>query len=161
MSHKHFCDHAGHEWECEGKALRPLAGEPEPSVCICIDHQVPMEDGDHSHCTVELFACPEHRDERLRAMGYEPGTSNMPQPVDEASVFTDDAGNPIVGFCLWCDQDFYSFEELEAHNAIGGCSVFEEFKAKQSTPPVLQAMLEDAGELLGERVENESKEGEV
>ena len=25
--------------------------------------------------------------------------------------------DPIVGFCLWCDKDFYSMEEVEAHNA--------------------------------------------
>jgi hypothetical protein len=45
MSHRHYCDHAGHEWECVGTAVRSLAGDTEPSVCTCIDHQVPMEDG--------------------------------------------------------------------------------------------------------------------
>jgi hypothetical protein len=105
-----------------------------------------MEGGDHSQCTVELLACPEHRDEELRAMGYEPGTSNMPQPMEDASVFTDEAGNLIVGFCLWCDKDFYSFEEIEVHNGNGseGCPVFQQFKDEQCMPPVLQAMLEDA-----------------
>ena len=49
MSHKHFCDFAGHTWECEGSALRPLAGDTEPSVCMCRTCQVPMEDGE---CTV-------------------------------------------------------------------------------------------------------------
>ncbi len=105
MSHRHFCDHAGHFWDCNGTALRSLAGDTEPSVCTCSDHQVSMEDGDHSQCTVELLACPEHRDEQLREMGYEPGTSNMPPPMDEADacVFTDSDGKPTVGFCLWCD----------------------------------------------------------
>ena len=72
----------------------------------------------------------------------------MPQPMDDANaiMFTDKDGKPTVGFCLWCDCDFYAFEEMEAHNAIGGCSVFEEFKDQQSMPPVLEAMLEDAGE---------------
>src|ERR1700687_4860622 len=94
MSHRHYCDHAGHFWECEGAALRPLAGDTEPFVCTCIHHQVPMEDGDHSQCTVELLACPEHRDEQLRDMGYEPGTINMPQPMNEAdaTMFTDSEG---------------------------------------------------------------------
>ena len=50
MTHRHFCDHAGHYWECHGKALRPLAGDTEPSVCMCRTCGVPMEDGDHSRC---------------------------------------------------------------------------------------------------------------
>jgi hypothetical protein len=68
MSHKHFCDFAGHFWECEGTALRPLAGDTEPSVCMCDTCQVPMEFGNHGGCMVELLACPEHRDAQLRAM---------------------------------------------------------------------------------------------
>jgi hypothetical protein len=89
-----------------------------------------MDDGDHSQCAVELLACPEHRDEQIRDMGYEPSTSNMPQPTEEAIAFTDKDGQPTVGFCLWCDCDFYSFEEMGAHNSPGGCSVFEQFKDK-------------------------------
>lgn len=69
MSHRHFCDYAGHEWECDGTALRPLAGDTEPSMCICLMHQVPVTDGDHGDCPIELLACPEHRDEQLRDMG--------------------------------------------------------------------------------------------
>ena len=79
ISHRHYCDFAGHDWLCEGKALRPLAGDTELSVCMCRDHGVPMEEGDHSNCMVELLACPEHIDEQLRRMGYEPGTRNMPR----------------------------------------------------------------------------------
>jgi hypothetical protein len=62
MAHRHFCDVAGHEWECEGTALRPLRGDTEPSVCICEIHRTPLVDGDHSGCSIELLACPEHRD---------------------------------------------------------------------------------------------------
>jgi hypothetical protein len=93
-----------------------------------------MEQGDHSGCSIELLACPEHMDEQLRQMGYEPGTSNMPSREDstEATMFADSEGNPIVGFCLWCGKDFYSFEEMEAHNAddMAECPDFQEFKAK-------------------------------
>jgi len=60
MSHRHFCDYAGHYWECEGAALRPLSGNAGPSECICLEHQTSMEEGDHSNCPVELLACPEH-----------------------------------------------------------------------------------------------------
>ncbi len=67
MSHRHFCDVAGHEWECEGTAIRHLAGDTEPTVCMCIRHRSEMEDGrDHSECSIELLACPEHREEQLR-----------------------------------------------------------------------------------------------
>jgi hypothetical protein len=69
MSHQHYCDYAGHDWECDGTALRPLAGDTEPSVCICVMHQVPVIDGDHGDCPIELLACPEHRDEQLRDFG--------------------------------------------------------------------------------------------
>jgi hypothetical protein len=73
----------------------------------------------------------------------------MPQQMNdtEATVFTDDEGNPIVGFCLWCDKDFYSVEEAEAHNAndSAACPVFQEMKREHCMPPVLQMMLEDAG----------------
>ena len=69
MSHRHFCDYAGHEWECEGTALRPIRGDTEPSTCMCLNHQVSMEDGDHSMCSIELLACPEHREAQLQKMG--------------------------------------------------------------------------------------------
>jgi hypothetical protein len=68
MSHFHYCDYAGHEWECTGAALRPLAGDTEPSICMCQMHQVPLAYGDHRECPVELLACPEHCDEQLRDM---------------------------------------------------------------------------------------------
>jgi hypothetical protein len=92
---------------------------------------------------IELLACPEHMDEQLRQMGYEPGTSNMPhkQEDTEAPMFTDENGTPIVGFCLWCNADFYTFEEAGAHNANGSaaCPVFQSFKDEGGMPPVLQA----------------------
>jgi hypothetical protein len=49
ISHRHFSDYAGHPWVCEGTVLRP--GDT---------------DGDHSACTVELIACPEHKPEQER-----------------------------------------------------------------------------------------------
>src|ERR1019366_3773760 len=67
MSHRHACD-AGHYWDCFGTALRPLMGDTEPSVCMCIRHRVPMEVGDHSACSIELLACPEHREEQRLGM---------------------------------------------------------------------------------------------
>jgi hypothetical protein len=131
MSHRHFCDFAGHEWECSGTALRPLAGHVEPSKWICLLHHVSMDDGDHSECPIELLACPEHREEQLAAVGVfaasDPSVGKGPAQSD---MFKDTHGNPIVGFCLWCDQNFYSIEEVETHNKNGmaACPEFQEFK---------------------------------
>jgi hypothetical protein len=131
MSHRHFCDYAGHEWECTGTALRPIAGDTEPSICICLRHQVPMEDGDHSECSIELLACPEHREAQLREMGIL-GTSDRPdeERASEPFMFYDKEGNPIIGFCLWCNKDFYSMEEVEDHNTddLKACPVYQQFK---------------------------------
>lgn len=68
LSHRHFCDVAGHWWECEGKA--PRLGDKEPSACVCDACHAPLEQGDHSRWKnrVELVACPEHRDEERRRM---------------------------------------------------------------------------------------------
>src|SRR3984957_12506675 len=127
MSHRHFCDYAGHYWQCDGSALR--LGDKEPSLCMCCDHGVPMGDGDHSQCITELLVCPEHRDAQFRQMGYEPGTDNMPhrEEAAEASTFQDKDGCPTVGFCLWCNQNFYSMEEIKAHNAddMKACPIFQ------------------------------------
>lgn len=141
MSHRHFCDFAGHYWDCEGSAVRQLMGDTEPSVCMCLRHGVPMEQGDHSECSVELLSCPEHRGEQMRAMGYAPGQIISP-PADEpkeSSMFEDEEGNPIVGFCLWCNKDFYSMGEVEEHNAndMTNCPAFQELKDQQGMPPVL------------------------
>jgi hypothetical protein len=131
--HRHACEF-GHSWECGGKAARPLTGHSELTVCMCMDHGVPMEDADHSECTVELLACPEHCDEQLRAMGYEPGTSNMPQaPSEEAGhQWHDQDGKPIVGFCLLCGKDYYTYDEFETHNASESeCAPFRALKEKE------------------------------
>ena len=63
MSHRHLCDVTGHQWDCNGVALR--LGDKEPSVCTCHSCRAPLEQGDHSQCKnlVELVACPEHREE--------------------------------------------------------------------------------------------------
>ena len=144
MSHRHFCDVVGHWWECEGTALR--SGDKEPSICMCLTCGVPLESGDHSHDYVELLACPEHRnaDDAL-------AISSQAEPETEPVVFRDMNGNPIFGFCLWCNKDFYSMEEMEAHNADGmkACPVHQELIKQPGgypyMPPVLQDVLEQAG----------------
>ena len=44
MSHSSFCDYTGHSWVCAGRALRPLAGDRQPSACLCLKHRS-MEEG--------------------------------------------------------------------------------------------------------------------
>ena len=153
MSHKHWCDYAGHEWECSGSAIRPFQNEPTP--CFCMQHQTSMDDGDHSNCPIELIACPEHRRDQKIAMGYDPDQPfpEFPQSDDESSMFKDIDGNPIVGFCLWCNCNFYSHEEHEAHTAdiMAACPVFQQLKDQDCMPPALQAMFEDAGLIDPER----------
>lgn len=129
MSHKHFCDYAGHEWECDGSALRPLTGQTEPTICVCLDCQVPMEQGDHGECAIELLACPAHREDQLRDMGFVPEDPSAPEDRAEDRMFRDKDGNPTIGFCLWCGQEFYAVEEMEAHNAGGmaGCEAYQSF----------------------------------
>jgi hypothetical protein len=145
MNHRHFCDAVGHEWNCDGKALRPDAGDTEPSVCMCLLHQVPMDEGDHSSCPVELLACPEHRDEqqwKMKEAASTVGQDALDIDQDAATNgWQDKDGNPIVGFCLWCDVDFYTMEQASAHNAdhSAACPAFQKFIKEQSTsasPPV-------------------------
>jgi len=146
MSHHHFCNVAGHEWECEGIALRPLAGDTEPSVCMCLVHQVSMERGDHSQCSIELLACPEHLPQQIRQMSII-SAKNPPagKTETESTMFTDKDGKRTIAFCLWCNQDFYSMAEVEAHNAdeMKACAIFQELKDEDCGPPVLHRMLED------------------
>jgi hypothetical protein len=44
-------------------------------------------------------------------------------------MFRDKDGNPTIGFCFWCGQEFYAVEEMEAHNAGGmaGCEAYQSF----------------------------------
>jgi hypothetical protein len=136
MTHRHFCDAAGHDWYCDGKALRPDSGDTDPSVCMCLLHQVPMDEGDHSSCPVELLACPEHRDEQQRMNEAVRPLGNNELDADpdaEPSEWQDKDGNPIVGFCLWCNLDFYTMAEAQSHEAnnSAACPEFQKFINKQ------------------------------
>ena len=118
-----------------------------------------MEVGDHSECSIELLACPAHRDDQMRAMGYEPGLTVAPPNADheEPSMFQDAEGNKTVGFCLWCNKDFYTMEDHEAHTAdeMAACPAFQELKDERCMPPVLQAMFENVGLLADEEADDE------
>jgi hypothetical protein len=70
MSHTHFCDVAGHPWQCES------------SECICIC-QVQMEQGDHNRCPIELRACSQHDNEQFSVVHREERT---PSGLHEADA---------------------------------------------------------------------------
>jgi hypothetical protein len=88
MSHRHYCDFAGHWFECDGKALR--SGDTRPSACVCLPCGLPLEGFDHSEChdPVELIACPEHREEERRSIEElrqrHGGSAAKPEEADAA-----------------------------------------------------------------------------
>jgi hypothetical protein len=118
-----------------------------------------MEHGDHSECSIELLACPEHLPQQIRQISI--NSANHP-PADEieteSTMFTDKDGKQIVGFCLWCNQDFYSMDDVEAHNTDGmkACAIFQELKDEDCGPPVLCQMLEGF-ELLEKRENGQNR----
>jgi hypothetical protein len=42
-----------------------------------------------------------------------------------------------VGFCLWCNKNFYTSHEVSVHNGDGAeaCRIFKEFLSKQLIAP--------------------------
>jgi len=63
---------------------------------------------------------------------------------------------PVAGFWLWCNKNFYSPDEVSAHNSdhMKACPVHEEPANRPGgypcMPPALQDMLEQAGLLKGD-----------
>jgi hypothetical protein len=115
MSHRHFCDFAGHNWQC--------AGDCE---CIC---GLPMEGHAHSECPVELRACPEHSAEQQRriaeAMASEPVPafvqSLQERPGCECGC-AEVESNTFVGWCLHCDHMYVNYSpEMEARHFADDC----------------------------------------
>jgi hypothetical protein len=60
------------------------------------------------------------------------------------SLFIDEDGCLIIGFCLWCNRDFYSLQEAEAHiyDGSGACPMLREMSREPSMPPLLQILLD-------------------
>lgn len=88
MPHQHFCEIGGHEWMCEGRALRPFMGDTEPCVCMCMRCQLPMEMVNHPECQVELVACSEHVGQELDLMKEVDGFLCTPDGRYMAELFT-------------------------------------------------------------------------
>lgn len=102
MSHRHYCDQAGHDWQCS-----------EDCECIC---GLPMEGHDHTECPVELRACPEHAAEQQQsiaeAMPSEPDPALAQKWNDRphcACGCAESQMGKVVGSCLWCDHVYAEF----------------------------------------------------
>jgi hypothetical protein len=117
---------------------------------MCVRHEVPMEEGDHSPCPVELLACPEHRDEQQRKINEVAGTLDDSDTDADPEAWTDKSGNGIVGFCLWCNREFYTIDEVWEHSDDDSAArePFQQFKAAQSASPSMPEKAEplDDGE---------------
>lgn len=106
MSHRHFCDEVGHEYDCSSADCE----------CIC---GLLMEEGDHSECPIELRACPEHKPEQDRRMAeamlaaegcasFENGNEPLP-PLPHCDCGCADIQGESVGFCLWCSHSYQDY----------------------------------------------------
>jgi len=104
--HRHYCDVAGHEWQCGGNCN-----------CIC---GLPMEGNDHSDCPVELRPCPEHKDETEQQMTAIESTAveidftslceKREQPRLHCQCGCADADpSKVVGWCLWCGHGYVEY----------------------------------------------------
>jgi hypothetical protein len=115
MSHRHYCDYAGHDWLCAGDCK-----------CIC---DFPMEENDHSECPVELRACPEHSVEQKRsiaeAMSSEPDPAFVQKWHERPSCecgCAEAESSKIVGWCLHCDHAYVEYHtEIEARHFADYC----------------------------------------
>jgi hypothetical protein len=107
MSHRHYCDFAGHDWQCS-----------EGCECIC---GLPMEGHDYSDCSVELRACPEHAAEQERriaeALASEPDDGWFVQRCRERESAlphcecgcAEAESSDVIGWCLHCDHVYVSY----------------------------------------------------
>ena len=127
--HRHYCDVAGHEWQCGGNC-----------ECIC---GLPMEQGNHSDCPVELRACPEHKDETdqqmtaIESTAVEIDFTSLCEKREQPRLhcqcgYADLAPGTGVGFCLWCDHVYADYSpEIQARHFADHCPEAPE-KLKQA-----------------------------
>ncbi len=115
MSHRHYCEAEGHDWQCSSADCE----------CIC-GH--PMEDGDHSECPVELRPCSEHEKEwhesfeQLKDTIFEL-TIGFPPQVEIPQCQCGCAGVQGEAFCLWCSHDYVEYTgEAEDRHFAEQCS---------------------------------------
>jgi hypothetical protein len=104
-----------------------------------------MSEGDHIECArdVEHFPCPAHLREHLKACGYDP--DNLPDPGSPLSIlslFSDEEGREIVGWCRWCLDSFRSARAFREHqdDLWNSCSAFAAMRNNPMIVEFLDAM---------------------
>ena len=128
--HRHACGY-GHYWDCDGSAVRE--DDLQPSVCICLEHGVPLEDGDHSKCSVEVLTCPDHQAEQgripeamapLRRDEVNDGfvRPELPEGFEEMVQKWLDHAGPRIGFCFLCGNPISAPEELIPGTSTHDCA---------------------------------------
>ena len=113
--HRHFGEVVGHYWQCG-----------DDCICIC---GLPMEQGDHSDCPIELRACAEHAGQDGLTAEVSPDAKEIDfsilsperqrsRPHCECGCADADP-DKVVGWCLWCDHVYveYSPEIVDRHFA--------------------------------------------
>jgi hypothetical protein len=108
MGHKFFCEICGHEWECECVAVHEFVPE-RFQVCICKACQLPMDEGDHSNCAVELLTCPEHllQPSEMENVGGVPIT--VPADAVEKAERAFSQLETYEAACFWCGYGYVEY----------------------------------------------------
>ena len=126
--HRHFGEVVGHYWQCG-----------DDCICIC---GLPMEQGDHSDCPIELRACAEHAGQDGLTAEVSPDAKEIDfgilSPERQRSRPHCECGcadlAPVtgVGFCLWCDHVYADYSpEIQARHFADHCPEAPE-KLKQA-----------------------------
>ncbi len=128
ISHRHYCELGGHYWQCDGVAVR--GSDAEPSLCMCFDHDVPMEQGDHRGCTVELLACPDcEANTKFARRRIRIPRHDFPGAAHRAFRCR------CVGVCLWCGHGYTKFNlEIQARH-LKSCVEYQRAKLSLDDAP--------------------------
>ena len=128
ISHRHYCEEGGHYWQCDGVAVR--GANAEAKVCMCFDHHVPMEQGDHNGCTIELLACPDCDTSTKFARG------SIKVPRHEfPGVARRDSRRHCVGVCLWCGHGYTKFNLKIQARHLKSCVEYQRAKLSLDDTP--------------------------
>jgi hypothetical protein len=84
----------------------------ETSVCMCFEHDVPMEQGDHNGCTVELLSCPDcDADTKVARRRIKIPARDFAGAAHRAFR------RHRVGVCVWCGHGYTNFNpEIQAQH---------------------------------------------
>jgi hypothetical protein len=111
---------------------------------MCIDHRQPMEQGDHSECTIEVLDCPAHRNEQVATEGeannipVEDGwvPIKVPDNLEEMFQAWKDSSEPNIGWCLMCNNPIRTEDDLipgtNSHNCAEGRALDAKVRKPQS-----------------------------